>query len=170
MKYLLIAISLTMTACAGSGGAGGGGGQIPPAAVTPTPPPLIPSPTPSPTPVPTPPPAPTPVPLSYDCTNHPLTGRTLYNSNGGFYLQFKADCSSTFTDAHHVSYGQWLPDSDPNHVVHTVTSTNWPMVLHFAGAYICLPPSAPQTCPNDGWYGDVWVSLDNNNELGVRYR
>lgn len=124
---------------------------------TPTPTPGV---QPTPTPVPTPAPTPTPVP-AYTCADHPIANQTLSNVNHSF--KFKSDCTYEFTDASHITYGTFVVDPDPTHVVQTTQLIKYPLTMTPNGAYVCLPANGPQTCQNFGFSGNVYVVVDTQN-------
>lgn len=134
----------------------------PPEVLDPVP---TPSPTPAPTatPLPTPSSTPTPPPLAYDCENHPLTENTYTHSQDNYSVAFRDDCTYTFTDASHISFGIWSPDPNPEHVTLNGQVLSYPMTFTPTGSYICLPANGPQNCFNYGFAGSVLVTVDRYN-------
>ncbi len=153
MKTLiLLLISLMLTAC------DQGGSSPKPATVSTKPPTIvtIPPPTDTPPVVVTPPPDPPP-PLTYDCTNHPATGKAYINSGNNYNIAFKADCTYSFADSSHITFGTWTPNPDPNAIKIINGVISYPMILTSTGAYQCYPLNGPQNCSNTGFVGNVLI-------------
>lgn len=158
MKAILFTtLVLSLTACS----SGGSHPVLPTPASPSAPPSSI-----DPIVVPPPPPGivPPPPALTYDCTNHPLSGKAVVNDANAYNIAFRPDCTYTFSDASHMSYGVWSPNPTPGDVTTDTDFTYYPMHFTVTGSYVCLPASGPQTCSNDAFAGDVTVRVRTSNK------
>lgn len=166
MKTLILVVTaLIITSCSNTSGTNQPPYTPPPVTQPPTDEPPVDEP-----PIDEPPVEEPSAPVVYNTTNHPMTGKTY--TNAAYRIVFNSNGTYTLTDSFHITYGYWVPDSNPAHIIETLETVAYPVTLTSSGMYQCLPLTGPQNCTNTGFAGAVKVRSSKVNpytELVIYY-